>query len=83
MCMEMLQKLVNGQLSFTVAGLSEIDKLRLLDAAGLVKAYIPPVHADIDDAARQDPAQVIEITPRGRRALIRMPDERLQMPRWH
>jgi hypothetical protein len=66
MCREMLQKLANAQRPFTTASPSQIDKVRLLEAAGYVKAFIRPVHIDPDDCARQDPA---EVTARGRQTL--------------
>ena len=72
MCMDMLQKLANAELPFMVADPAQIDKVRLLDAAGHIKAFVPPVHVDLDNCARQDPAMVLEITGRGRKALSQM-----------
>jgi hypothetical protein len=69
MCMELLRTIAGAQLPFTIADQTLIDRLRVLDAVGYVKAFIPAVHVDCDDCARQDPATVIEITPRGREAL--------------
>ena len=41
----------------------------MLDAIGLIKVLIPPARVDCDHCLRQDPAIVLEITPRGREAL--------------
>jgi hypothetical protein len=71
MSMELLRKLADTQLPFTVRDRIEIDQLRWLNAVGHIKAFIPAVHVDCDDCARQDPAVVVEITPRGRQALNR------------
>jgi hypothetical protein len=69
MCMEMLPKLANAQLPFTTSSPSKIGKIRLLDAAGDVKAFIAPVHIGPDDCTRQDQAKIFEVTARGRQAL--------------
>ncbi|CAN7743549.1 MULTISPECIES: hypothetical protein [unclassified Variovorax] len=69
MCMEIWLRIANAQLPFTTASPSQIDKVRLLEAAGYVKAFIPPVHIDPDDCTRQDPTKVFEVTARGRQAL--------------
>lgn len=69
MNMEFLQKLADAQLPLTLLKKGEIEILRELDAAGYVKAFIPPVHVDCDDCTRQGPAVVLEITARGRRLL--------------
>ena len=69
MSMEFLRTLADAQLPLTVLDTGEIDVLRRLDAAGYVKAFIPPVHVDCDDCTRQGPAVVLEVTARGRKAL--------------
>lgn len=69
MCMNLLGTLAEARLPFTVADKAAIDRLRVLDAVGCVKAFIPAVHVDCDNCTRQDPAIVIEVTPRGRKML--------------
>jgi len=69
MCMNLLGMLAEAKLPFSIADQALIDRLRVLDAVGYVKASIPAVHVDCDDCARQDPAIVIEVTPRGRKML--------------
>jgi len=69
MCMNLLGMLASANLPLTITDAALIDRLRVLDAAGYVKAFIPAVHVDCDDCARQDPAIAIEVTPRGRKAL--------------
>lgn len=70
MSMMLLRMLAKEQLPLTVVDRGRIDLLRRLDGAGYVKAFIPAVHVDCDNRARQDPAVVIEITARGRQALF-------------
>ena len=69
MVAQLLQKLANAKLPLVVVDRAEIEKLRLIEAAGHIRAFIPCVHVDCDDCARQDPATVFEITPRGQRVL--------------
>lgn len=69
MSMKFLRTLADAQLPFSVFDSGEIDLVRRLDAVGYVKAFIPPVHVDCDDRVRQEPAVVLEITARGRKAL--------------
>lgn len=69
MPMELLRKLANTELPLTIADRLQIDSLRMLDALGYIRAFIPPVHVDCDDCARQDAATVTEITAYGRKAL--------------
>lgn len=77
--LELLQCLANAALPAKITDRALIDKLRVLDAAEYVNAFIPPVHFDCDDCARQDPASVLAITPRGRAALAAEVD-RLRAP---
>jgi len=69
MCLNLLHELSETPLPCTRAEPAMIDRLRLLDAAGLIKVLIPPVHVDCDHCLRQDAAIVLEITPRGWQAL--------------
>jgi len=69
MCLNLLRTLPEGSLPCTRADSAMIDRLRLLGAAGLVKVLIPPQRTDGDRGLRQDPATVLEITPRGQEAL--------------
>lgn len=69
MCMNLLGMLAGAKLPLTIADKALIDRLRVLDAMGYVKAFIPAVHVDCDNCARQDPAIALEVTPRGRKAL--------------
>lgn len=69
MCLNLLGELSETPLPCTRADPALIDRLRLLEAAGLVKVIIPPAHVDCDDCLRQDPATILEITPRGWEAL--------------
>lgn len=71
MCMNLLGTLAEAKLPFTIVDKALVDRLRVLDAVGCVKALIPAVHVDCDNCARQDPAIVIEVTARGRKMLSR------------
>ena len=69
MSIEFLRTLADAQFPLTVLDTGEIELLRRLDAAGYVKAFIPPVHVDCDDCTRQGPAVVLEVTAHGRKVL--------------
>ncbi|CAN7735644.1 hypothetical protein LJR178_003811 [Variovorax sp. LjRoot178] len=69
MCTNLLGMLADAKLPLTIADKALIDRLRMLDAMGYVKAFIPAVHVDCDNCARQEPAIALEVTPRGRKAL--------------
>lgn len=69
MSLILLRELSETPLPCTKGDPAMIDRLRLLEAAGLVKVLIPPVHVDCDHCQRQDPATVLEITSRGWEAL--------------
>ncbi|WP_157610291.1 hypothetical protein [Variovorax sp. Root434] len=69
MCLNLLRALSEASLPCTQADSAVIDRLRLLGAADLVKVLIPSARVDCDHRQRQDPATVLEITPRGWEAL--------------
>ena len=71
MCMDMLRLLANSKLPFRVGDTSQIDLVRVLDAAGCIVALVPPAHIDPDHCERQDPATVLKVTEHGRRTLNR------------
>ncbi|AGU52959.1 hypothetical protein VAPA_2c03990 [Variovorax paradoxus B4] len=68
---EILYRLSRAKLPVTVAGPRQIEKIRRLDAAGYIRAFIPASHVDCDNCLRQDPATVLDITPLGRSILSR------------
>lgn len=65
MPMALLEELAEVNFPFEVADPEDVDKLRVLLAAGHIDAVIPPV---AHDQSRR-PAIVLEITPLGRKAL--------------
>lgn len=69
MCLNLLRTLSEAPLPCIQADSAVIDRLRLLGAAGLAKVMIPPARVDCDHRQRQDPATVLELTPRGWEAL--------------
>jgi uncharacterized membrane protein len=62
---ETLYRLSLARFPVNLADQRQIENLRKLDAAGYVRAFIPPPHVDCDDCMRQDPATVLGITPQG------------------
>ena len=79
MCLNLLRALSEAPLPCTQADSAVIDRLRLLGAADLVKVLSPPARVDCDHRQRQDPATVLEITPRGWEAM-RMNVVREELP---
>lgn len=63
MPMELLKELAERPLPATFTNLAEIDKLRVLRAAGLVAAMLPA------PGAPEGFARVLAVTPKGRVAL--------------
>ncbi len=69
MCMKLLGSLATSELPLTETDPEEIDRLRVLEAAGHIRVLIPPAHFDCDDCLRQDAATIFEILPAGWKAL--------------
>ena len=68
MPMELLRHIAGQKLPYTVYAPAEIDKLRVLRAAELVSAFIPPAET-LPCGESHKPAQVLAITPKGHKAL--------------
>ncbi|NDZ11617.1 hypothetical protein C7T35_00790 [Variovorax sp. WS11] len=69
MPMELLRQIAQQPLPCTVYAPAEIDKLRVLRAAELVSAFIPPAELLPSGCESHKPAQVLAITPKGQQAL--------------
>lgn len=69
MPMELLRRLASQELPVALYAPADIDRLRVLRAADLVAALIPPVETLEGGAQVHKAAQVLCITPKGRRAL--------------
>lgn len=65
--MELLRELSACELPVEVTSQGDVDKLRVLCAAGLVAAFLPPATVPLDRPQR--PATVLAITGRGWEAL--------------
>lgn len=66
MPLELLHKLAGQSLPATVTDPADIDKLRLLRAAGHVAVLLPPV------SAHHAFARVLTLTPEGKKALANL-----------
>ena len=71
MPMELLKQLANQELPLALYAPADIDRLRVLRAADLVQALIPPVETLEGGAQVHKTAQVLCITAKGWRALSR------------
>lgn len=69
MPMELLRHIAQQSLPYTVYAPAEIDKLRVLRAADLVSAFIPPAESLPSGCESHKPAQVLAITAKGQQAL--------------
>ena len=69
MPMELLRHIAQQPLPYTVYAPAELDKLRVLRAAELVSAFIPPPESLPGGSESHKPAQVLAITPKGHKAL--------------
>lgn len=68
MCLNLLRALAGTPLACSVSDPASLDRLRVLQAAGLVDARIPRPRGD-GTVRVQDPAAVFAITPRGWKAI--------------
>ena len=75
MSMELLRQIAEQRLPYTIYAPALIDELRVLRAAGLVTAFVPPVEQMQCGAQSHKPAQVLAITPKGRKALQGEPED--------
>jgi hypothetical protein len=71
MPMELLRRLADMELPLALYAPADIDRLRVLRAAQLVEALIPPVETLEGGAQVHKSAQVLCITSKGRQALAR------------
>lgn len=71
MPMELLRRLADEKLPVALYAPADIDRLRVLRAADLVAALIPPVETLESGAQLHKAAQVLCITPKGRETLAR------------
>lgn len=71
MSMELLRQLADKELPMALYAPADIDRLRVLRAAGLVEALIPPVDTLEGGAQVHKAAQVLCVTAKGRRELAR------------
>lgn len=65
MPIELLRSLASSKLPMTVEDIGDIDRLRVLAAAGLVRAMLPDV------GARVQRAEVLSLSPEGEETLRR------------
>lgn len=74
MPMQLLKVLAQQSLPYAVYAPVNIEKVRVLRAAGLITAFIPPPRQHTSGEAEVlRPAQVLAITEKGREALQRIP----------
>ena len=71
MAMDLLRQLAGSRLPATFAAPDEIDKVKLLRAAGLVIALTPVASCAPTNSGSANAAQVLAITDRGRDELAR------------
>lgn len=67
--MQLLRQLAAGDMPVLLFAPADIDQLRVLRAAGLVVATIPPMETMEGGEQVHKAAQVLDITPEGRSAL--------------
>lgn len=65
MPMDCLRRIAERDLPCSVYDLAEIDNLRVLRAAGMIMAFLPPPEPLPHGALSQKPAQVLAITRKG------------------
>ncbi|WHZ11741.1 MAG: hypothetical protein OJF60_002180 [Burkholderiaceae bacterium] len=80
MAMDMLRQLAGSSLPVTVHTPEEIDKVKLLRAAGLVIALTPAPANPLTFSGTADAAQVLAITEKGREELAKFSPPAADVP---
>ena len=70
MSIDLLRTIAGSPLPVSLTQPSDIDKVRILRAAGLVVAFVPEAHHPSIAMLLRRPAQVIGITQKGRDELL-------------
>lgn len=83
MPLEFLRQIAGQGLPCKVYAPAQIDKLRVLQAAGLVTAVIPPVEEILGGGKIHRPAQALAITGKGEEALQQPADMSVQRTSAH
>ncbi|MDM0029072.1 hypothetical protein [Variovorax saccharolyticus] len=80
MAMDLLKQLASSPLPAYFSSPEDIDKIRLLRAAGLVQALVPADRPPSTAEAVGRVAEVTAITPKGREALLEAAHHEAQAP---
>ncbi|MEJ8823161.1 hypothetical protein WKW80_14130 [Variovorax humicola] len=80
MTMEILRQLAASQLPVTFRTQDEIDRVMILEAAGLIVARMPHSPDNSAPSSARETAQVLAVTPKGREVLARNADFRDEPP---
>ena len=70
MAIDLLRRIAGSTLPVSFTQAADIDKVRILRAAGLVVAFVPAAHHPSIAMLLQRPAQVVGITQKGRDELL-------------
>jgi len=71
MAIDLLHRIAGSSLPISFTQTADIDKVRILRAAGLVVAFVPAAHHPSIAMLLQRPAQVVGITQKGWAELLR------------
>ncbi|MBO9650927.1 MAG: hypothetical protein J7605_20670 [Variovorax sp.] len=69
MALDLLRRIAGSPLPMSFTQTADIDRVRILRAAGLVVAFVPEAHHPSIAMLLQRPAQVVGITQKGRAEL--------------
>ncbi|MBB3179193.1 hypothetical protein FHW64_003605 [Variovorax sp. Sphag1AA] len=70
MAIDLLRRIAGSPLPMSFTQTADIDRVRILRAAGLVVAFVPAAHHPSIALLLQRPAQVLGITQKGRDELL-------------
>ncbi|WP_431273585.1 hypothetical protein ACQ858_15555 [Variovorax ureilyticus] len=70
MALDLLRRIAGSPLPMSFTRTADIERVRILRAAGLVVAFVPAAHHPSIAMLLQRPAQVVGITQKGRDELL-------------
>lgn len=82
MTMDLLKQIATSRLPISFYRAEDIDKIRILRAAGLVVALVPAPSDCLALSGGTGVAQVLAVTQKGREELMHFNSPELRHPRW-
>lgn len=82
MTMDLLKQIATSRLPISFYRAEDIDRIRILRAAGLIVALVPAPSDSLALSGGAGAAQVLAVTQKGREELMQFSYPELRPPRW-